>query len=369
MEGVSTLSATQTPDKLAVLVGLVSSRPPPFGGVGVWTLRFLAAAQRHGLDVKLLEVTPPPTMQVGMGRVYHAFVKPMLRMWKRFDDCEVIHICCSAGWGLARGLALVPACLARSQAVVVHVHGSIKRSPSWLLKAAATVARMHSVALVTPSHEDARRHRFLHLIDNFVTEDFTNGAIWPGVGLGDKLRLAFMGWVVREKGIFELLDALAMVKSATLDLYGASMRPSDLDLFRRRTVDLGLTDRVRYLGMVDYRQVAEVLCGYDAVVLPTHGESFGLVACEAMCLGVPVVTTRTGFLWDAPAGVVFEIPPANGVALGQALQHIASNREHLAQVGRAGRAHVSRFHFEERVLPLWVDLYRSISGAEQHAAR
>jgi N-acetyl-alpha-D-glucosaminyl L-malate synthase BshA len=57
---------------------------------------------------------------------------------------------------------------------------------------------------------------------------------------------------------------------------------------------LGLTDRVRFVGVVD--EVAPLLAEADLLLLPSETESFGLVALEAMASGVPVIASRVGGL-------------------------------------------------------------------------
>ncbi|MBU0512304.1 MAG: N-acetyl-alpha-D-glucosaminyl L-malate synthase BshA [Chloroflexi bacterium] len=58
--------------------------------------------------------------------------------------------------------------------------------------------------------------------------------------------------------------------------------------------DLGLADRVKFVGIVD--SVAPLLQAANLLLLPSQTESFGLVALEAMASGVPVIASDVGGL-------------------------------------------------------------------------
>src|SRR5205807_5057156 len=53
---------------------------------------------------------------------------------------------------------------------------------------------------------------------------------------------------------------------------------------------------VRYVGFVTGKKKRELYEQADTFCFPSHLESFGLVAVEAMAFGVPIVTTRSGAL-------------------------------------------------------------------------
>src|SRR4029077_16433118 len=56
----------------------------------------------------------------------------------------------------------------------------------------------------------------------------------------------------------------------------------------------GLGDRVRFLGAVEGDQLADLYALADVCVVPSHTETFGLVALEAQASGTPVVAAAVG---------------------------------------------------------------------------
>jgi len=68
-----------------------------------------------------------------------------------------------------------------------------------------------------------------------------------------------------------------------------------------QTAELGLGDVVRFVPPVDQRTLADWYAAASVVCVPSHNESFGLVAIEAQACGTPVVAARVGGLSTAVA--------------------------------------------------------------------
>jgi len=96
----------------------------------------------------------------------------------------------------------------------------------------------------------------------------------------------------------------------------------------------GLVD----LGTVSDEDKAKLLSVCDALVLPSTGESFGIVFCEAWALGKPVIGARAGALADmiAEGGDGFLVEPGNADELATRLQMLRDDpalRQRLASAG------------------------------------
>ncbi len=101
---------------------------------------------------------------------------------------------------------------------------------------------------------------------------------------------------------------------------------------------LGLSDVIIFLGAQDQETLPYFYAAADAVVMPSHYESFGLVALEAMACGTPVVASRVGGLTctvvDGVTG--FLVQPKSPEALADRLERLLANpalRQRLGQNG------------------------------------
>jgi glycosyltransferase involved in cell wall biosynthesis len=83
----------------------------------------------------------------------------------------------------------------------------------------------------------------------------------------------------------------------TLDLAGDG---KSMDYLKNLTHELGLSDRVTFLGNKSREWVYENLCEYDLFVQPSRYEGFGLTVVEAMAAKVPVIAAHN----DGPAEVL-----------------------------------------------------------------
>ena len=108
----------------------------------------------------------------------------------------------------------------------------------------------------------------------------------------------------------------------------------------QRAAELGIADRVRFLGFLNQSQLPSVYCASNLMVLPSLYEPFGLVVNEAMICGLPVaVSDRVGARFDlVRAGENGFVFPARDVdALAEILRRILPDREQQTRMGSAAR--------------------------------
>jgi glycosyltransferase involved in cell wall biosynthesis len=109
-----------------------------------------------------------------------------------------------------------------------------------------------------------------------------------------------------------------------------------------RVADLGLTDRVRFLGVMAHAEIAPLLGDLDIFAMPSRREAWGVAAAEASAVGLPVVASRVGgipeIVVDGETGLL--VPAEDPDALAAALDKLLADPELCAQMGRAGRARI-----------------------------
>lgn len=145
----------------------------------------------------------------------------------------------------------------------------------------------------------------------------------------DRLRIAWAGRVVEEKGLGDLLAALVRLDeaglAADLDVVGDGPARQALEGEAAR---LGVADRVRWHGYVgDRAAYLDALRVADLFVLPSHAEGVPKVVIEAMAAGLPVVATRVGavpaVLDQGARGRL--VPPGEPGRLADAIAELASD--------------------------------------------
>ena len=164
-----------------------------------------------------------------------------------------------------------------------------------------------------------------------------------------------------QKGVDVLLKSLTLVVSrheAVLNIIGAGSR---LPQYQALAEELGVSQKVRFLGFVEHQDMPSQYQQADLFVLPSRRESFGLVLAEAMACGLPVVATTTGAIpevvEDGVTGVL--VPPDDPEALASAIGSLLNDPEKMKTMGAQGKARVQRHFTWDRVAT------RAIEGYER----
>lgn len=109
----------------------------------------------------------------------------------------------------------------------------------------------------------------------------------------------YVGRFTALKGIDRLLEAMSHLKRRRPDLRlmivgGDGKQTPESQELASLSRDFGIQDRVTFVGRVDHEQMPFYYSAADVLALPSHYESFGLVALESLACGTPVVTTKVG---------------------------------------------------------------------------
>lgn len=133
-----------------------------------------------------------------------------------------------------------------------------------------------------------------------------------------------------------------------------------------RLVDLasatGVADRVDFVGEVEDR--AGFLSSLDVAWVPSRAEPFGLVACEAMSSGLPVVASRVGGLVEIlePPRYGLAVGPANPAALASVTAALLDDPGRYHALSAAGPERVRQRYTAARMAALVRGVYRELLG-------
>lgn len=124
--------------------------------------------------------------------------------------------------------------------------------------------------------------------------------------------------LVREKGVFDLLDAFVIasrrVPNLRLKIIGTG---PDENALKQHSADIGITGKIDWLGALSNDSIAQQFSAGDFFVMPSHLDTFGIVYIEAMASGMPVVATRCGgpdsFI-TPEVGLLIDIGDVQGIA-------------------------------------------------------
>lgn len=185
------------------------------------------------------------------------------------------------------------------------------------------------------------------------------------IGVSENHRMIlFAGRVERLKGIDTLFRAMAMLKASRLDLDWSNIcvtviggdpseqgQRSNEEMARLHALrdELGLDDLVTFLGARDQDTLHFYYSAADMLVMPSHYESFGMVALEAMACGTPVIASDVGGLHEliqhnkTGIRVAVNDVDAMAVAIQRLLDDVAGRR----RMGHAASCYAEDFSWQK----------------------
>ncbi len=226
----------------------------------------------------------------------------------------------------AAAAVLVPRSTRLRLVVLVHMPLGGDAVPAEQERAVLTAAR----AVVTSSHWTRD-----HLLERYPLLPARVHVAHPGTdpaaaapGTADGGRLLCVAAVAPQKGQDQLLEALAGIA----DLRWECTLAGPLDRARGfvatlqgRAAAAGISARVRFAGTLSGEALQREYRDADVLVLPSRGETYGMVVAEALAAGLPVIATAVGGVCEAmggtpsgPPGLV--VPREDATALAWALR-------------------------------------------------
>jgi len=160
----------------------------------------------------------------------------------------------------------------------------------------------------------------------------------------------FVGRLVREKGVFELLSAYAkldesMRRQVGLVFVGDGTVRAQLEL-QAASIAPGV---IRFAGFAQREQLAIYYALAEMVILPTYTDTWGLVVNEAMACGLPVIVSKIA---GCVADLVKEnwngslVAPRDVAALASAMRSLADQPDLRAKMGVNSMQHI--FHYSPK---------------------
>ncbi|WP_125558953.1 MULTISPECIES: glycosyltransferase family 4 protein [Pseudoalteromonas] len=131
----------------------------------------------------------------------------------------------------------------------------------------------------------------------------------PSPSNQERLNLLFVGRIVEDKGVFDLLEVVYRLKGkVAATIVGGG---PELESAQRMSSKLGLENQVRFMGQLKHSELSKLYDASDVVVVPSnnHYEGFPRVIMEGWSHHKPVIVSNVGgvkaFVKDGENGLIF----------------------------------------------------------------
>ncbi len=196
------------------------------------------------------------------------------------------------------------------------------------------------------------------------------------IGISPKEKVAlFVGRIEPLKGVDTLLRAMSILKrdcksficpDYLIIIGGDTGREEDnlsdeMAQLQTLSCDLELNDMVIFLGKRGQDTLPYYYSAAEVVVMPSHYESFGMVALEAMACGTPVIASRVGGLAylvkDGETG--YFVPAQDPEALAGKLRSLFVDHELRKMLGDQAASYAKEFSWEI-ITKQVIDVYKGM---------
>jgi len=228
----------------------------------------------------------------------------------------------------------------QAERLLDHQQRLLRFVTAWMLRLSA------SVFLLSSEEERAWRQFYPHTHYHVVRLPIVPGPRNPECGPArltiscDLPLLLFVGRVIKEKGVLDLVEAMPLVLSelgCRLLIAGDGAARSAAE---RRVRELALNHAVTFAGYLHGAALQQAYRLASVLVLPTYfPEGFPLVVIEAMEVGVPIITTHIRGVADwleEPRNALF-VPIRDPQVLAHRIVELLSDQSLMASMRTANR--------------------------------
>ncbi|MDQ6824097.1 MAG: glycosyltransferase family 4 protein [Candidatus Eremiobacteraeota bacterium] len=154
----------------------------------------------------------------------------------------------------------------------------------------------------------------------------------------------FVGEPEQRKGVDVLLHAATLLPASLRNSIEIVLA-GDSGEYQTPPVPPGI--RVRKMGHVSDKELAQLYAGAAMLVYPSRYEGFGLPVLEAMAAGTPVIASDIPSLREAAGDAAEFVPPGDAVALAAAIARLLSDDDLASRLRDRGTRRAAEFTWAE----------------------
>jgi glycosyltransferase involved in cell wall biosynthesis len=259
--------------------------------------------------------------------------------------------------------------------IVLYGHGNglpefREKSPRWLQRLIDRT--LHGAVAATVPGQNLRFNFLNHLREDQVFA-VPNGIEVPAAlpvatRPQGRFTVLYLGNLVREKGVFVILDAIPLVRArcpqAHFVFAGAWWSEKDRVEAERVVQERNLSFCTEFTGPVTGDRKWEIIARGDVLVFPTffHYETFGQVLLEAMGVGLPVIATRRAAIPEIVEEGVngLFVAEQDAADLAEKIIALANDPALRARMGEANKQKYANFytveHYGQRMAAVFDEL-------------
>lgn len=295
---------------------------------------------------------------VASHRAGSAWVKitTALKAWVRVAvllrklDAPLVHVQTASRGSFWRKFVVCLLARAAGRPYILHLHGGgftrFYENETGSLGRRFIRSTLAQAALVIALSEEWRE-RVLRICPTAKVEVLHNAVAIPDTERLRRLEdheptLLFLGHLLRDKGVYDLVRAFAKVAGRFPRLQLVLGGVGNIDAVRQLAAQLEIPERVSCPGWLGPERKTAALAGSTIFTLPSYAEGMPMALLEAMSWGLPVIATPVGGIPQVVQNDVngLLVTPGDIDGLSAAIRRLMDDTALRERVGAAARATV-----------------------------
>lgn len=348
---------------------IVAPFPPPYGGIANWTQMIMKAFHENP-DIKLEKLDISPKISESEGRTIKNRVidsgiqlindRKKLKKILTNNKIDIMHLTTSGQLALIRDLVFIRLCNRYKIPVVYHIRfGRIpecKANNSIEWKMLNKICKLCNIIITIDKNTygllKGEQLPVVQIPNPVKTKTITNIVC-------DK-KICFLGWVIKSKGIEELIMAWGMISNYypgwILEIIGPYSKQYMIELLKKYDMK-----NISFKGEKQHSEALQLISKCSVFVLPSYTEGFPNAILEAMELGKPIIATDVGAIkemLDPDCGIVIE--PKNVESLKSAIENVLSDDRLRERYGRNARDKVRNNYDLNIIINKYINLWNNL---------
>lgn len=326
---------------------LVSYLPPPMGGIANWTSIILHEERLTQSNHILLINIAPHWRSIHQKEIWRRVLGGFMQLIMKVTEIlskiikynpKIIHICSPAHLAVFRDITFLLIAKFFSIKRIYHLRfgrlPGLAQKNNWEWKALTIAIKLADLIIVLDIESIKTLKKYfpgksIEKIPNCLNKEKLLQEIFDcesEIEKSDCIRFIYIGWVIPEKGLIEILEAAYSLKKRPfkIEIIGPSSSSFSIRLEEYLSK---LEGKVSFWGELSHKKAMSILYHSDVLLLPSYTEGFPNVVLEALALGKPVIGSNVGAIpeillgnTNSPCGLIVE--PRDVLALSKAMEGI-----------------------------------------------
>lgn len=176
----------------------------------------------------------------------------------------------------------------------------------------------------------------------------------------DNSNILFLGKVCEEKGIYDIIDAVAEISNPKLKVYIGGN--GDIDKIKKVVINKNIENQIHFLGWINKEEKEKLFDKCSMFLLPSYNEGLPMAMLEAMSHGLAVIASNVGGI---PSAIIdrengMMVKPGDVNMLKKVITEISSDVRFKQKLGDNARISVIKKYSLEKHMHLITSMYNQI---------